>query len=168
MPDRDVRALFLAHRRELEVYLTRQVSCRDTAADLLQETFVRLVQQPPTADLSNVRAYLYRIARNLVIDHFRRHGRRQTVIMPVEDLHAIADEAVPIDQALDAEQRLMLLRQAIADLPERTRQIFTLNRIDGLTYAEVAEFLGISESSVQKHLAKALLHAMRRIEAPCD
>jgi len=165
LPEQDLRALFLAHRRELEVYLMRQVYCRDTAADLLQETFLRLVQQPPTTELSNVRAYLYRIARNLAIDHFRRDERRQTFPTPLDRLAGLPDQAVPVDQVLDAAQRLDLLRRAMAELPPRTREIFELNRIEGLTYAEVAQRLGISESSVQKHLARALVHAMRSVQS---
>ena len=162
MAERDLSALFLAHRRELEVYLTRQVQCRDTAADLLQETFVRLAQQPANAGLSNVRAYLYRIARNLVIDHFRRDERRLTLPLPLDQLADLPDAAVPVDRDFEARQTLAALREAIAELPRRTREVFELNRIEGLTYAEVAQRLGVSNSSVQKHLARALFHAMQR------
>lgn len=165
MAERDLEALFLAHRWELEVYLNRQVQCRDTAADLLQETFLRLSQQPAGAGLRNVRAYLYQTARNLVIDHFRREERRQTYATPVEGLADLPDETVPVDRALDARQKLEVLQQAMAELPERTREIFELNRIDGLTYLEVSQRLGISESSVQKHLARALTHAMHRLRS---
>jgi RNA polymerase sigma factor (sigma-70 family) len=161
LAERDLSTLFLVHRRELEVYLNRQLRCRDTAADLLQETFLRLSEQPADASLRNVRAYLYQTARNLVIDHFRREERRQTQATPAEQLADLPDETVPIDQALAARQKLELLRRAMAELPDRTREIFELSRIEGLTYAEVARRLGISESSVQKHLAKALLHAMQ-------
>ena len=61
-------------------------------------------------------------------------------------------------------ERLDCLRAAIQELPERTRQIFVLHRLEELTYDQVADRLGISESSVQKHLAKALQHVMRRLK----
>lgn len=69
-----------------------------------------------------------------------------------------------------AEQQRISLLQAVAELPERTREIFRLNRLEGLTHAEVARQLGISDSSVQKHLSKALAYVMQRLQdsAPQD
>lgn len=71
-----------------------------------------------------------------------------------------------------AQQQRQALKQALAELPVRTQQIFRLNRLEGMTHAEVARQLGISDSSVQKHLAKALAHVMVRLQeggrAPCD
>lgn len=157
---RDLKALFLAYARELEAYLMRQVHCRDTAADLLQETFLRIAQQPAGAGEDNIRSYLYRTACNLAIDHFRREERRQTYPTPDDMLLDVPDKAPPIEQAVDARRKLELLRRAMAELPLRTQEIFELNRIEGLTYVEIARRLNISESSVQKHLAKALFHAM--------
>lgn len=165
MGERDLSALFVAYRRELEVYLARQVRCPDTAADLLQETFARVAQHGAGTGLTNVRAYLYRTARNLVIDHFRREERRQTYSLPPDRLAHLPDPAVRVDLALEARQKLAALQAAMEELPPRTREIFQLNRIEGLTYGEVAGRLGISESSVQKHLARALLHAMQRLKS---
>ncbi len=162
MAEQDLERLFSAYGRELESYLTRQVRCRETAADLAQETFVRMAQGAPEAGEQNVRAYLFQIAHNLAIDHFRRQKRRPTVLMPPEDLHLHADEAPGAEQATAGRQRLDRLAKAVAELPPLTQEIFRRNRLQGLTYAEVARQLGISESSVQKRLARALAHAMRR------
>lgn len=62
-----------------------------------------------------------------------------------------------------AQQQRQALKQALAELPERTQQIFRLNRVEGMTHAQVARHLEISDSSVQKHLAKALAHVMQRL-----
>ena len=64
------------------------------------------------------------------------------------------------------EQQRMALKQALAQLPELTREIFRLNRIEGMTHAEVARHLEISDSSVQKHLSKALAYVMQRLQSP--
>lgn len=162
---RDLSALFLAYAQELKAYFTRQVRCRDTAADLLQETFLRLAQQPAGAGENNIRSYLYRTACNLAIDHFRQEERRQTYPTPDHMLLDVPDEAPPIEQAVDARRKLELLRRAMTELPLRTKEIFELSRIEGLTYVEIARRLNISESSVQKHLAKALFHAMQRLKS---
>lgn len=65
-----------------------------------------------------------------------------------------------------AEQQRKALKQALCELPERTQEIFRLNRIEGMTHAEVARHLEISDSSVQKHLSKALAYVMQRLQTP--
>lgn len=162
MAERDLTLLFHAHAAELEAYLARQVRCRQTAADLLQDIFVRIAQQPPQAGERNLRSYLFRTAHNLAVDHHRREQRRQTEPVPTEALAGIAAEQPVPEEVADSRQRLALLRRCLTELPPRTREIFELNRIAGLTYGEIAARLGISESSVQKHLAQALYHAMQR------
>lgn len=160
---KDLRRLFLAHRRELQAYLTERLRDRDAAADLTQETFLRFAEQhAQAAVVVHDRSYLYRTARNLAIDHVRRGDRQRTESSANDDLADIPEDFPAVDRVVDARRRLDRLRAAVLELPERTRQIFVLHRIDGLTYGEVAARLGISESSVQKHLAKALRHVMRR------
>lgn len=164
MARRDVKALYLAHGDELGRFLMARVRCRHTADDLVQETFLRFAQQPDNAGEGNARSYLFRTAVNLVTDHFRREERRRTHTMPAEFLAGIPDDAPPAERVAEARQRLEFLLRAMEELPMRTREIFVLHRFDGLSYAEVARRLGISESSVQKHLARALAHAVRRLE----
>lgn len=158
-----LKSLFLAYRREIQVYLTSKLRDSETAADLTQETFLRYAEQTGVQVL-NDRSYLYRTARNLAIDHIRERQRRQTDPTPAEAMADIIEERPPPDQEVSDRERLDRLRQAMLELPERTRQVFVLNRIEGLTYAEVAERLDISDSSVQKHLSRALHHAMVRMK----
>ena len=161
---KDLKGLFLAHQRELFAYLIGRLRDVEAAADLTQETFLRYAQQrqSDSAAVLHPRSYLYRIARNLAVDHVRQQARQRTDTVDNNALAQILDDAPPIEETADSRRRLEHLLRAIDELPERTRQIFTLARIDGLTHREVAGRLGISESSVQKHLAAALQHAMRR------
>lgn len=161
---RDLDALFRAHHRELQRYLARWIGCRETASDLTQETLLRVAQQPEQRGETNFRAYLYRTAHNLAVDHVRQQKRRLTRTVPPDQLGDVPDDAPSAERAADARYRLDLLNRAIAELPDLTQRIFVLNRIEGFTYLEVARRLGISESSVQKHLAKALYHAMQRLK----
>ncbi|MFC4313754.1 RNA polymerase sigma factor [Steroidobacter flavus] len=162
-PPRDLKSLFLRYSGELRLYLARQIYCTHTAADLVQDAFVRLAQQPLDAGETNPRAYLYRVAHNLAIDHFRTEERRQTIVTPHEEMVDIPDEAPVPEHVLQNAQCLNEVERALAELPALTRQIFQLNRIDGLTHSEVARQLGISDSSVQKHLSRALQHTMQRL-----
>ncbi|MGC4097112.1 MAG: RNA polymerase sigma factor [Nitrospira sp.] len=163
--EKDLGALFLAHESELRAYLTKELRCPHMAADFTQEIFLRVAERPTSNVIDNVRSYLYRIAHNLIIDHVRKQERQQTFPADHETLLAIPKEETAIDDALAAQQHLVRLHTAVRHLPTRTQLVFKLNRIEGLTYAEVARRLQISESSVQKHLTKALAHVMRCLEA---
>ena len=162
---KDIKALFLAHRRELQAYLTEKLRDADTAADLTQETFLRYAEhrQGGGAAVIHDRSFLYRTARNLAIDHVRKQARQRTDATADEDLARLPGEGPSPESATDARRRLDRLRAAVEELPQRTRQVFVLARIEGLTHREVADRLEISESSVQKHLAKALQHVMQRL-----
>ncbi len=159
---------FLAYRGEVLAYLTRKLRDAELAADLTQEAFMRLSESEAGAAgaVGNPRAYLYRVAHNLAVDHVRRQNPRRDTA-PVSDavLEEVPDGRPSPEQVLGERQRLDIARSAVLDLPERTRQVFVLARLDGLTYRQVAETLGISESSVQKHLAKAVAHVMQRLRA---
>ncbi len=165
MTKEDLKALFLRYRREVQAYLARRLRDYHAAADLTQETFLHYAEDRARGEVLDTRAYLYRTAHNLAVDHARRQRRRQTFAVPHEDLAGLPAEQPSPEEAAAARQGLERLRLAIAELPQRTREIFVLNRIHGLSHQEVARRLGISESSVQKHLAKALLHAQRRLVA---
>lgn len=165
MTGKTLKGLFLAHRQELQAYLTNMLKDTETAADLTQEAFLRYAEQNSAsgANVENARSYLYRTAHNLAIDHVRQKARQKTDPSDHDDMADIADDQPTQEEQADARQKLGRLQTVVAELPERTRQIFVLNRVEGLSYAETAEQLGISESSVQKHLAKALLHVTQRL-----
>lgn len=162
--ERDIGALFTEHGPELQAYLTKKLRCPHMAADFTQELFLRLAELPAIEAIGNVRSYLYQAARNLVIDHFRKEDRQQTYSSAPEELGEIPADVTLVDDALSARQELLRLQKAMQALPQRTQLVFFSNKVEGLTYAQVAHRLNISESSVQKHLAKALLHVMKCLE----
>jgi len=172
LSDVDLKGLFLKHADTLRGYLARKVRDPQLAADLVQESFLRLEEKPPGERIDNSQGYLYRTASNLLIDHIRQEARRRTDSVPNEALAEIEDEVAGLEAQAMAQQQRQALKQALAELPERTQQIFRLNRIEGMTYAQVARHLDISDSSVQKHLAKALAYVMQRLQdgqvAPSD
>lgn len=164
MSEPDLKSLFIKHAKALQSLLTRKVRDPQLAADLVQESFLRLAEQRGKERIDNSPAYLYRTAHNLMIDHARQQSRRKTEPVPHEALEEIVEERPGLDEEAAEAQHMRRLREAVAELPPRTREIFRLNRLEGLTHAEVARQLDISDSSVQKHLSKALAHVMQRLQ----
>lgn len=139
---------------ELRSYLRRRLPDGHTASNMVQDTFLN-VQEHPETRIHDLRAYLYAIASNLLINHHKREALRRTETMaPEAFMQIVADEPSPED-IVDVRLQLERVHALVQELPRRTQEIFVLNRIEGLTHADVARHLGISESSVQKHLATA-------------
>lgn len=163
MSDLDIKGLFQMHAKALQSFLLRKSRDPQLAADLTQESFLRLAEQRGGEPIDNSLGYLYRTASNLLIDHQRQQLRRKTDLVSEDVLAEVASSSSSLEDITAARQSVERLQQAIAELPPRTQEIFRLNRIEGLTHAQVACELGISDSSVQKHLARALAHVMARL-----
>lgn len=160
---RNLKQLFLSYRAEIHSYLVRQLQDIDLAADLTQETFLRYAQQPDDSAVLQERAYLYRTARNLAIDHLRARHRQQTRSTPNEVLAGIAEDRPSLEDATDAKERLALLEGIVEELPLRTRQVLILIRIEGRSYSETAELMQVSISAVQKHMSFAIRYMTSRL-----
>lgn len=152
--------MFERYYREILSFLSGKVADRAMAADLAQESYARAYAAQGAGDgINNPRAMLYRIARNLVIDHHRHAEVRTEVEMPACDeaaAQARAPHSLEPEVAAAARQGMMALAQAIDNLPPRCREAFMLNRFDGLSYAQVAGRMGISVKMVEQHISNAL------------
>jgi RNA polymerase sigma-70 factor (ECF subfamily) len=160
----DLKAAYLCHSPELLRFVARRLGDRHSAADVVHDAFVRMAEQPGTT-VQDARSYLFRIARNLLVDGRKQEARRKTATASHDMLAHIADDAPAPDEVADARLKLERLQTIVGEMPFKTQQIFVLNRIDGLSYADVASQLGISESSVQKHLAMAVQHIAHRFRS---
>lgn len=149
---------FQQYAQELQRFLHRRLGCPDTAADLMQETFLRVAQLPSSTQPDNPRAYLFRIASNLATDAMRRQQVRSAYELGDVETGEIASHAPSQETALEARQQCRLLREAVATLPTKCRMVFLLHKSEHLSYGEIAERLNISKSAVEKHMSKALAH----------
>lgn len=146
--------VFLSQRPQMEALVSRRVGCRATAADLVQDLFVRFWRRP-LVQVEELNTYLLRCASNIAIDHLRNEGTRARV----SEACMSQPQDVIDDQphaALQADNDLRHVEAALRGLPEKTRQIFLLNRIHGRKYAEIAKVMGLSQSAVEKHMMRAL------------
>jgi len=166
-------ALLELHRADLLRFLAARCGNAEAAQDLLQELWIKAASVE-SGPIANGRAYLFRMANNLVLDEVR--GRRRAMrrdrewigpdtdaALPPEER---ADPEMPADEQIASRQEAEILHAAIAALPAGAQRALRLHRIDGFGQAEVAEIMGISRSGVEKHIALAMKH-LRNALADC-
>lgn len=147
---------FHENRSELLAYMAARLRCSITAQDLVQELFLKVFALERSAEIANGKAYVFRMAANLVIDHQRSASRQGAVLAEAEAyLHVAEAPPSPERQAM-AQEELRDLAAAVEQLRPATRRIFKRNRFDGQTQREIAADLGISQTAVEKHIRKAL------------
>ncbi|MGA6180925.1 RNA polymerase sigma factor [Stenotrophomonas sp. NPDC077421] len=143
-------------RAPLCAFLRARGASADDAEDIAQDCMERLIRYQSHGS-EELRLLLYRIARNRLADRGRSpHARTH---LPLADGDGAAEPLCtapgPLRQA-ESGQMLSLLRQALFKLPERCREVYLLNRISGMSYAQIARHRGITAKTVEKHIARAL------------
>ena len=141
----------------LRACLYRYTHNKSDVEELLQETYARLITAGASDDpeVRSVRAFSLTIARNVAFDHLRH--QQSVPIELVADLETlnVRDEAGQLDEIVNSHQELALLVEAIQELPDRCRQVFTLRKVYGYSQREIAARLAISENTVEQHLSRA-------------
>ena len=163
VPGASLDAAFRSESPQLLRYLRRQAG-PDAAPDLLQEVFSRAAGSAQLTALRNPAAFLRRIARNLLIDVSRRRQRAGATVVPLDEEYHGASAPVQ-GQEIEAQDLLRLYEAALDTLPERTRCIFLMHRVEELSYREIHERLEISIAAVEYHMSKALAHLARSVDA---
>jgi len=156
-PVQDIDGLSLRYRGALMAFFLRRTLSRSDAEDLTQEVFARLASGE-IGDVENPGAYLHQMAANLLRDRARREQVRDGYRRSVHGVIHSDVETIDPSRIFLARETLGEVSEALRQLPERTRAIFLLFRLEGMKQAELAEYYGISVSAVQKHLLKATMH----------
>lgn len=158
---RAFEALFRAHYPGMCRFAARMVAHRDVAEDLVQEVFLYVWRNREVWEVrASVKQYLYASVRHGAL----RYLRHERVVHRYTPDTVILFERAPrlADADLESAETISLVQAAIAKLPERCRLVYTLHREQGLTYAEVAEVMGISPKTVDVQMGRAL-KALRRL-----
>jgi RNA polymerase sigma-70 factor (ECF subfamily) len=153
-PD-EITRLYDRHASELMAFIFAHVKSRETAEDLLHDTFINLMRfsHERTIDYSNLRALLYKIARNLSIDHLRRENRRNPHAGFAHTREGAPDntaERLEMDETERAIDRILESADALS------RSVFLMRREMGMTYAEIASSMDISERTAKRKMRKML------------
>lgn len=153
---RTIEALYRDEAPQLARYFERRAP-RDDVRDLVQESFRRILRHRPDQPGS----FLGRTAANLLIEVRRMAARRHArAHVRYEDADAPMFDPLP---QLEARDQLARLQAVLDQLKPKTRNIFLMSRIDGMTYAEIADVYGISEEGVKKQVATAMQRVRRRL-----
>ncbi len=162
----EVEAWFVREVLPLEAMLMQYLrhNWRDPSEveDLRQEVYIRVCQAAKKEFPHPAKAFVFTTARNLLIDRARKSN-----VVPIEavsdlDSLGIAMDAPGPDRSAIARDELRKLQDALDQLPPRQREVMILGRIEGLTGREIAERLGLAETTVSEHLAKGM-HALTDI-----
>lgn len=145
----------------------RRAPTREDAEDAVQEAFLRLSQFESSAIVRNEKAFLVRASKNRILDDLRkarvRQHKRGFVLQ-----ESSSNFQSPQDEAMMQRERLKRIEALIATMPRKTRDVFVLHRIEGLTYAEIAQRTGVSVSAVEKSIARAMLILVQGLEQEAD
>lgn len=143
-------------------YAARLLGCRDEATDVVQEVFVRTWERRRRWEMGgSAKSFLYRSARNLCLLQLRR--RRVRARTAPEVRRRSRTTPTPIEEAVSGELQ-HALKGALGGLPERRREAFVLNRVEGMSLAAVAERMGVSKRTVSNHVYMATVELERALE----
>lgn len=148
---------------DLVKHLARRFGTATDIHDVVQDTYLRAEKMPPDMDVQNLRAYVFRMANNIAIDHLRRKSAQTRYFEPLGDRDSLCADASP-EQTADFRQRIAILENVVANLPPRQREVFLMHKFDGLSHSQIAERLGITKSAVEKLIIKALATARARLD----
>jgi RNA polymerase sigma factor (sigma-70 family) len=147
--------MLVSERQELLRYLVRDID-RASADDIVQSLYLRLRQVPDTPPIANKRGYLFRMASNLAVDHSRDATRRQRLCEAAADILQQQPLAPSAERVATARERIDAVVARLATLPGRTQQVFVLNRYEGLSHPQIAARLGVSTTTVENHMRRAV------------
>lgn len=148
--------IFRKYKIEISSIIYSRLGSWEETDDLTQETFERYSAASRRVSIGNPRAYLYRVAKNLMNDHLRRKMIINKVIMRREAGIEIEDPTPTIEQQLIKNCEYDQLKQAIGKLPPKCRRVFMLRKLEGLSYNEISQKMNISIAAVEQHVVRGL------------
>lgn len=152
---------FRKYYLELCRYVQRKYSRAGEADDIVQDAFQNILNAGNIDSLTNPRAYLYKAAKNIALNRMRQKECQNRIFVDIDD-HEVA--GIPMDRQIIAEMDVSHVRWVLQRLPEQDRITFLMNRIEGKSYREISEQLGITVSSVEKRMMKVLAAIRQAID----
>ncbi|HEF8772883.1 RNA polymerase sigma factor [Providencia manganoxydans] len=164
---RKISGAYQSTYSQLVRFFRNRLGNSNDADDLSQDVFTLWLNRKEQSPIKESRAYLFKIANHVLIDHWRRNQRQAKSTVEVDETlmdQNLTDTQADPSEILEQQQRIQWLSDAIESLPPRRREAFLLYRFDGLSQSEIAERMEISISMVEKHIAAALVHCKKHLD----
>jgi len=146
----------LPHEPALRAWLRRRAVAGLETDDVIQETYAILAGLGDVGHIASPRAYAFQTAQSLILRHLRRAQIVRMEALDDADLQSVVLDAPSPERQVSDRQDLRRLADLTATLPAKCREAFLLRKVEGLSQREVAQRMGISEGTVEKHIARAL------------
>lgn len=147
---------FMKARPRLEAVGRVRTGCAASAEDLVQDAWLKLETARLDGTISNPGGYITRVAQHAVADHLRKERRRGEIDAELVDLLWETSDDISPERTLIGRESLVAVRDALDKLPERTRRIFLMNRLEGVPHRKIAQQFGITDEAVYYHIRRAL------------
>jgi len=161
--DGSLSSAFMRYRESLRRYIARLVIRPEDVDDILQDTFMSVHCLGDTSEIRSPRFYLYAVARRTAFRELKRQSARiaDSIDEASEKGAEPAADIAPIDEAFEARKHFETLADVVAELPPQCRRVFVLRKVFGYSHKEISAAMGISISTVEKYLARAMLRCMQ-------
>jgi RNA polymerase sigma-70 factor (ECF subfamily) len=153
-----ILSAFVQAQPRLKAMAVRRTGNWSTAEDLLQDSWLKLENRNSVDVIDNPGGFITKVVSHTISDHARKERRRAEIDAEVNDLLWDTHDEISPERAIIGQQSLAKVTAALNQLPEKTRRIFMLNRIDQVPHRRIAEMYGITDEAVYYHIRRALEH----------
>jgi RNA polymerase sigma-70 factor (ECF subfamily) len=159
---------FMENETIIKKFLRRYTSNRQDIEDISQETILRALHAEKNREIREPRAFLFGVARNVARKELDKKSK--SLIDFIEDFGSqeYSSDEVAVDDQVDSRQRMLVFWEAVTSLPPQCQKVFVLKKVHGYSHKEIAERLGISVSTVEKHAAMGLRRCSEFMEKKVD
>lgn len=168
MPQSTLIKAYREYEADLRRFLAKRLKSVTLAGDIVQDLYLKLLAVEDHEEIRDRKSYLFSMAANLATDHQRIEARRRELLAEVDGLVWRQQDELTPERHMMAQAELQYIEKTLADLPERCRQVFQMNRYEGKSQAEIATRLGLGITTVYKDLKmvmETLMQARRRFRA---
>ncbi len=149
--------LYNRYKQPIYNYLNRLVFDKDMLDEIFQEVFTKIYLKASTFKIKyNFKSWIYKISMNQYIDYYKRLKRKEKLFNTSDDLKRVKYNAPDTIEDMIKKESLDYLEDFLKDLPDKFQQAIILKKIQGLTFNQVAEIMGVTSRSVKTYVAKGL------------
>jgi len=157
--------VFEEQQMPLKAFISRLIRKPQDIDDIAQETFVRAFLAEQKGAIQHPKAYLYRIARNLTFEILSKKSNKLTSYIEDSSDYSLLDSGEDIEGIVIVREKLDRVKVAIAEMPPQCQRVFIMHKVYGFKYKEISQQLGISVSTVEKHIMTGLKKCRQSVKS---